>query len=176
MLKINVPTLPEAGLKIDQEFSVDSLNERLASAPRSEGNPIEFVETIALDLTLTSVPNGMTTQGRIKAKCNQACSRCAETVCHPVNCDLQHLYKQITDPDAAVPEEDIGINYFKGDNVELGPVVEEALVLSLSPYWHPEDDAQGKCSHCKINYQEKKKPIKTGTQGLGDLLKKAGVQ
>ena len=176
MIKIRVNTLPDAGFDLDQKVSADSINERLAAAPDSNTNKIDFADPLEVKLHVEKVPHGMTAEGEVKANCTQACSRCADFVTHPVACSFSHVFKHHNDPSSAAPEDDIGVSYYTGEHVEMAPVIEDLLILNLSAYWHPEDDADGRCSHCKINLKERKKKIKIGTQGLGDALKKAGIK
>lgn len=176
MIKIRVNTLPESGFDVDQKVSADSINERLAAAPDSESNKIEFSDPLEVKVHLEKVPHGMTAEGQIKAACTQACSRCAEFVTHPVGCAFSHLFKHHSDSTSPAPEDDIGVSYYSGEHVELAAVIEDLLILNLSAYWHPEDADDGTCSHCKINFNKERKKIKIGTQGLGDALKKAGIK
>lgn len=176
MIKIRVSTLPEPGLDLKEKISAKSVNDRLLAAPDSAINKIEFAEPINAEIHVEKVPHGMTAEGCLKANCSQTCSRCAEVAPHPINCSIQHVFKHHTDIDIPMPEDDIGISYYKEDHVDMGSLLEDLLILNLSPYWHPDDDANGNCSHCKINFKEKKKPVKLGTQGLGDALKKAGIK
>ena len=175
MIKIRVSTLPESGLELNEEISSKTVNERLISAPDSSINKIEFSEPIQVTLHVEKVPHGMTAEGQIEATCAQACSRCAEFVNHPVKCPIRHVFKHHGNPEVPLPEDDIGVSFYSGEHVDLGNVVEDLLILNLSPYWHPEDDATGNCLHCKNNFKQKKTVVKLGTQGLGDALKKAGI-
>lgn len=176
MIKVRVATLPEAGLELEEKLSAETVNQRLISAPDSNTNKIEFSDPISVSLRLEKVPHGMTAEGTIRAECSQICSRCAEPVSRPLECPIKHVFKHHTDPDTALPEEDIGVNYYKGEHAEIGPLLEDLLILNLSPYWHPKEDAAGNCSHCKLNLKTNKTSIKIGTQGLGEALKRAGVK
>ena len=176
MIKIRVSTLPEAGLDIKEKISAKTVNERLCAAPDSAENKIEFFDPVEIEMHVEKVPHGMTAEGKIEAKCSQICSRCADLIPHMVQCPVNHVFKHHGNPDAPLPEDDIGVSYYSDEHIEMGNVLEDLLILNLSPYWHPQDDENGNCSHCKINQKAKKTKIKLGTQGLGDALKKAGIK
>lgn len=176
MLKIRSATLAEHGLDLNEKLSVEQLNARMEQAPDSAANKVQFADPISVRLHVEKVPYGMTVKGEVGALCTQTCGRCAESVSRPYSCPVDHVFKHHTNPNIPMPEEDIGVSFFTEDPVELGDMVEETLVLGISPYWHPDDDPQGICTHCKRNVKDERKPLRKDSQSLGDALRKAGVK
>lgn len=175
MFKIRVQSLPAAGLKIDQNIPVDSINQRLAEAPDAAENPISFLGEIKLDLLCEKAAHGMTLTGQLESSCSQACSLCAEPVSHQISVPVSHIFKHDEKDDSKLPEDDIGLTYYRGEHVDLQSCIEDLLILQLTPYWHPPQDCNGQCLVCKKNPREGQKVVKLGTQSLGDILKKAGI-
>lgn len=77
-------------------------------------------------------------------------------------------------------EDDIGISFFEGDQVDLEPLFQELLILPLEPFWSPPCSPDGTCTHCnKVvgipKEAEDSATPKAATFSLAELLKKAGA-
>jgi hypothetical protein len=77
-------------------------------------------------------------------------------------------------------EDDIGISFFEGDQVDLEPLFQELLILPLKLFWSPPCSPDGTCTHCNkvvgiLKEAEEATAPKAATFSLAELLKKAGV-
>ena len=75
-----------------------------------------------------------------------------------------------------VDMEDAGIIFFEGEHIDLEDVLQETLILALSPFLLPERDKDGKCVRCGETTPIKYSIDSTSKRSLGDLLQKAGVK
>ncbi len=174
MFKIRVNSLPEAGLKIEQEFSSDSLNQRLAEPAKAAESPIVFTSDIKASLLCEKAPHGMSLNGTLKATCRQQCGLCAIDPEREIQINISHIFKFHSDA-ASLPEDDVGVTYYSGEHIDLGACIEDLIILQLSPFWHPEIDSSGSCTLCNKNPRTGFKPVQRGTNQFAELLTKAGI-
>jgi uncharacterized protein len=137
-LRVNAAELlrrPGSEKDVEVRFTVSDLglvDERLRGDDR-----------VAIDLHLESLTDGVVVRGVVTAPWHGTCRRCAEPAEGQVQCEIHELYQQvITDPDAFE---------LVGDQLDLGPMVREVIVLDApaSPLCRP--DCQGLCPECGID-------------------------
>lgn len=177
-MKIRLTDIPAAGLPVAEILPEKVLNERL-SIGSSHG--FEFLQGLDVTLTVFKSPNGAETRGRVTSRYRQPCARCAEGIERalelPTNYILQQRPEELRGAEAEQYEDDIGITYYDGEHIELDDLIQETIILSLSMYWYPEEDSEGKCSYCHklVRGPQKTEKSSTGVASLGDLIKKAGL-
>ena len=179
-MKIRLTDIPAAGMPVAEVLPEGALNERLATG---SSHGIEFLQGLDVSLTIFKSPSGAETKGRVTSRYRQPCARCADGVERdlelPTNYILQQRPAELRGEITEEYEDDIGITFYDGEHIELDDLIQETIILSLSIYWHPEEDCDGKCEHCHklvrgpISDEQKKKP--TVGASLGDLIKKAGL-
>jgi len=179
-MKVRVSRLPTEGLTVKTTLYLENLNTRMNEG---KGNDILFTSAPSVELVVTKTSQGAETKGRVSTKYKQPCSRCDDGVEKSLDIEANFILQARPEPTERDDsededyEDDIGIAYFEGDQIDLEDIIQQALILPLSRFWHPACDAQGNCSHCG---RECEKPVdesvtKLETISLGDLLKKAGV-
>jgi hypothetical protein len=178
-MKIRVSAIGPRGLKINDIIPLEPLNARM-----NEGreNDIIFTEAPQVDLKVALTATGAEVQGQVRTKYRQPCGLCAETIERTletgINLILQPAPEDAPEPD--IPGEDdgedgVGLAYYHGDEVEMEGLIQEALILALSPFWHPPLDAQGRCTQCGKGFNKENPAEPVQKVSLGSLLKKAGV-
>jgi uncharacterized metal-binding protein YceD (DUF177 family) len=184
-MRILVTTIPFTGMKIDAHISQTAINARLQEG--STANTIIFEEPPIADLTLTRMHGGVMVKGIVSARCKQDCGSCGDLVSHEALAQVDWILQSPTD--RAAPDDDLddpGVIVYDGEHVDLEEHLQEALILSLSPFWKPplEKDpvsAKEKCSFCKKDCSKHKwsadevAPTKESshTRSFGDLLQGA---
>ncbi|MEX5632279.1 YceD family protein [Parafrankia sp. FMc2] len=108
--------------------------------------------TVALDLRLESVMEGVLVSGVVTAPLSGECGRCLDEVSDTASVEIRELFYY---PDRVVEtedEDDIGV--LVDDHADIGPVVRDAMVLSLplSPVCRP--DCAGLCVDCGARLDE----------------------
>jgi hypothetical protein len=147
-MRILVTTIPFTGMKIDAPISQRALNDRLNEG--SAKNYITFEAAPLVDITLTRTYGGVLVKGIVSGLCKQDCGSCGELVPHQVTANIDWVLQGQSD--RAAPDdlqEDTGVIAYSGDHVDLEEYLQEALILALSPYWHPPRDPQDVCSVCR---------------------------
>jgi uncharacterized protein len=137
-LRVNAAELlrrPGSEKDVEVRFSVADLglvDERLHADDR-----------VAIDLHLESLTDGVVVRGMVTAPWHGICRRCATPAAGEVRCDIHELYQTVvTDPDAFE---------LVGDQLDLGPMVREVIVLDapMSPLCR--DDCRGLCPTCGVD-------------------------
>jgi uncharacterized metal-binding protein YceD (DUF177 family) len=181
-MRILVTTIPFSGMKIDAPISMEALNSRLQEG--SHEDSVIFEEAPIADLTLTRTHGGVLVKGIISGRCRQGCASCGDLVPHEAMATIDWLLQ--TTSDQAAPDDEIddpGVIFYEGEHVDLEEPLQEALILQLSPFWHPQRDAADRCSFCKRDCSERswraggessqeaaKKPVKSS---FGSILQGA---
>jgi uncharacterized metal-binding protein YceD (DUF177 family) len=180
-MKIRISDIPHDGLKVKETLSVESINARMREG---EDHGIEFISPPVVDLTVFKTPQGAETRGKVTSRYRQPCSLCIEGVERDIEVESNFIFKAKpadldNRPEGEEDEDyidDVGISYFEGEHLELEPIVQETLILSLSIYWHPPVDKLGNCQVCGDKYKSSQcgknapseKPVT-----LGQLIKAA---
>ncbi len=141
-------------MKIDAPIGLDSLNNRLKTG--DEEASIVFESAPMADLTLTRTHGGIMVKGLLVGTCQQVCSTCADPVSHEVSARIDWILQTASDragPDDEI--EDTGVIVYEGDHIDLEEPLQEALILNLSPFWHPPRDSRDRCTACNKDCSKK---------------------
>ncbi len=179
-MRILVTTIPFSGMKIDAPIAKDPLNVRLQEG--SEEGAVTFTEDPMVDITLTRTHGGVMVKGVVTGTCRQGCSTCGDNVPHGVISTVDWLLQ--TSSDRAGLDDDLddpGVIVYEGDHINLEDHLQEALILNLSPFWHPPRDTQDRCTLCKrqcsakawSSGEPKESTASDSRPSLGSLLKGA---
>ena len=181
-MRVRIRDISPQGLTLHEPLPVDGLNERM-----NEGrhNDIVFTEDPRVEVHVERSPTGAETRGEVRARYRQPCSLCLREVERSTTAriDLHFQERPLgahADEDArAEPEkyeDGVGISYFEGEHIELEPLLQEALILTLEPFWHPPCKANGRCSECDECPGATTPPPAEGKTSLGALLEQAAVK
>jgi uncharacterized protein len=100
-------------------------------------------------------------RGKLKFGLEQLCSRCAENFTLPVNSNFELALVHVPEGVAKSPQlseesEELDVTYFEGPEIELAPIVEEQLFLSLPLQAVCKPNCLGICQRCGQNLNVKK--------------------
>jgi uncharacterized protein len=121
------------------------LGVELISVP--EGSDLE------LDLSLTSVSEGVYVRGRVRGSLAGECARCLDEISDSIEVPFAELYayedsttEETTDADE--------VGRMQGDLIDLEPAVRDAVVLTLptNPVCRP--DCPGLCPECGVHLDD----------------------
>jgi len=130
------------------------LVERLGQA----GNPVEG--SLKADLQLTKLEPNYYLRGRLRFVLKPDCSRCAEAFPYPVDhafeLGLVHLANGKPQRTATLAEEseELDLNWFSDNELNLGPILEEQFNLSLPTQPLCSPDCRGICQNCGKNLND----------------------
>lgn len=139
----------------------------------AKGNDIVFLIAPVIDVHLRPEKGGIELSGSVQSRYSQPCSRCLEEVETEISTKLQVTLKakdsrpgvdRLTT--SAEWADGIGIVYYDGEHIDLEDIVQESLILGLSPFGPEHPSCKGVPS---LGGEKEDKPT------LGDLLKRAGI-
>lgn len=144
-----------------QPGSMRTVN-RIVTVPEAFSTAIATVpegSELELDLRLEAVMEGVLVTGTVRGQLSAECSRCLDPISDEIEAAFQELYRYSADEDD-VPGtvEDKGDDdeeyYLEGELLDLGPVVRDAVVLTipLIPLCGP--DCPGLCTECGVKLAE----------------------
>jgi uncharacterized protein len=95
--------------------------------------------------------------GRFETTLECACSRCLEPFAVPVSAAIDNLFlpaDQNTgggEDEREIQEDDLGVGYYRDDQIDLGDVMREQCLLALPMKPLCREDCQGLCPVCGVN-------------------------
>jgi uncharacterized protein len=108
---------------------------------------------LELDLTLTSVSEGVYVSGRIHGSLTGECGRCLDAISETFDVPLAELfaYEDSTTEETTDSDE---VGRMHGELIDLEPAVRDAVVLALptNPVCRP--DCPGLCPECGVHLDE----------------------
>ena len=128
--------LRHPGRQLELSRSVPAEGLRVVDTVVPEGASID------VDLVLESLSDGIVVTGHLTSRWEGACRRCLDPVTGPLEVEVRELYRQRRDADDTFS--------FRGDQLDLEPMVREALLLELPlvPLCRP--DCAGLCPVCGV--------------------------
>jgi uncharacterized protein len=149
-LKINLTILPEEGLRLT--FSVGATWFRKCF---SENELPEFLlEKADVSCLITRSADTIYIRGNLLARISQECDRCLEPAWISIGGDFAYTLvpeKAETLEELELSAEELEKGYYKGDFIELAPIICEQIVLQAPMKILCASDCKGLCPHCGTN-------------------------
>src|SRR3954465_1354602 len=126
---------------------------RVVPAPADLGLELISVPTgsdLELDLSLTSVSEGVYVSGNVRGSLTGECGRCLDEISQSFDVPIAELYAYAASTTEETTDED-EVGRMQGDLLDLEPVVRDAVVLTLptNPVCRP--DCPGLCPECGVH-------------------------
>ncbi len=142
----NLPRQPGATRALKRVIPAPAdLGLELISVP--EGADVE------LDLSLTSVSEGVYVSGSVRGTLKGECGRCLNEISQSFDVSLAELYAYADSTTEETTDED-EVGRMQGDLFDLEPAVRDAVVLTLptNPVCRP--DCPGLCPECGVHFDD----------------------
>jgi uncharacterized metal-binding protein YceD (DUF177 family) len=132
----------------------------LAASVAKEGTKV--LGELEIDLTLTNLEPDFFLTGAVRFSAEQVCGRCAESfplpIIQPIALGLAHVKsagRGESEDKLSDDSEELDIHYFEGNELDLAPLISEAIFLSIpfAPICRP--DCKGICQNCGSNLNMK---------------------
>jgi uncharacterized protein len=129
--------------------------ERTVPAPPREAGGIAMQvpegEDIAVEAELESVVEGIYAHGTVTADLEGECSRCLDPVEQHVSARIDELFMY---PEKVRAEEKEDSVLLEGDEVNLGPLVRDALAMEADERPLCREDCPGLCAQCGFRMED----------------------
>lgn len=124
--------------------------QRVVPAPADLGLELISVPVgsdLELDLTLTSVSEGVYVSGHVRGSVTGECGRCLDEIDQSFDVSVAELFAYVDSTTEETTDED-EVGRMQGDLLDLEPAVRDAVVLTLpaNPVCRP--DCPGLCTEC----------------------------
>ncbi len=158
-MTLKIREIPEKGLRLEKEV------ERLVSPPGPEAPPLgtdelglAFSSPITVDLRVALAGETVLLRGRVGASLTVRCDRCLADF----EKDVRQEFDLAVGParegraasgsrDVELTEEDLDELVYRGEELDLEPLLYEQLVLALPGVWLCREDCKGLCPRCGID-------------------------
>lgn len=107
-----------------------------------DGEEIQFVNPIVVDGIFTMTGDIVSFNGKVKTTLKLICSRCLENFNYVSELDIDEKFSKVTH------DEDNDIIIIHSDKVDLLPIIETNLILSLPMKKLCDEECKGLCSVC----------------------------
>lgn len=107
---------------------------------------IFFSEPVELDLVVKNVGEDLLVEGSIKTELTLNCDRCLKEFTYSSTIDLKELFLRVKKRDEELSGEEIFP--VEGVEIDLGPAIDQALLLALPMQLLCKVDCKGLCSKC----------------------------
>lgn len=107
--------------------------------------------TVDVDGRMTSVGDGVLVDGRAAATLDTQCARCLSVVAYPATAEFEELFVY---PEHAGDYADEDVCFIADDQVDLGPVIHDCLILAQPAIVLCQPDCRGLCPLCGVNLNE----------------------
>ena len=109
--------------------------------------------TLALDLRMESVSEGVLVSGTVTAPVEGECGRCLGPIGDTVEVPIQELYAyENSTTDETTDEDEVG--RLQGDLIDLEPTLRDAVVLAMPSNPLCREDCPGLCAECGVPLAE----------------------
>ncbi|ACU85656.1 COG1399 protein, clustered with ribosomal protein L32p [Brachybacterium faecium] len=129
--------------------------ERTVPAPPREAGGVAMQvpegQDIAVEAELESVVEGIYAHGTVTAHLEGECSRCLDPVDQDVTARLDELFMY---PEKVKAEEKEDTELLQGDDVNLGPLVRDALAMEADERPLCREDCPGLCAQCGFRMED----------------------
>ena len=149
-LKINPAILPEEGLRL--KFSEDA--DWFKKCFSADELPDFSLIRVDVDCLITRSGETVYVRGILEAQISQECSRCLEAAAMTVGGDFVYTLvpeKAEFEEEIELTAEELETGYYRGDFIDLAPLVCEQIVLQVPIKVLCCPDCKGLCPHCGTN-------------------------
>jgi uncharacterized protein len=162
-----MPKSPKSHLDPRQPLVVDTTKlprqpgatralKRVIPAPATLG--LEMISVpegsdVELDLTLTSVSEGVYISGRVRGSLTGECGRCLNEIDEPFDVAVAELFAYEDSTTEETTDED-EVGRMQGDLIDLEPTVRDAVVLMLPANPLCRADCPGLCPECGVHLDD----------------------
>lgn len=129
-------------------------NDTNRALAQGSAHEYEIEGPIAVEVSVYRAGTDIFFEGTLHASARAVCARCAEEF----DIQVQHPFRFVLAPksigmgeETDLRTEDLEFSLYEGEEIDLGPLVREQLLLSLPMRPLCREDCRGLCPHCGIN-------------------------
>ncbi|MGB9662778.1 MAG: YceD family protein [Moorellaceae bacterium] len=123
---------------------------------RVGGERIPLTEPVSVEGEITNTGKFLSLKGRVSTTLQLRCNRCLEAFSQVIDVPLGEEYCTPSVYASLPPGDELRdeVRVYEGDSIDVGPVVDQALILALPMKWVCRDECLGLCPYCGQNLNE----------------------
>jgi uncharacterized protein len=149
-VKIRVDDIKETEKSAAFVEDVREINEALTGA-----GPVDyqFRRGVPVDVSFYRLGSDLFFRGRFRGDVSGTCARCLESYPFSLGKEFTFVLKpqRAAASEGELAEEDLSFSFYEGDEVDLTPLVREAMLLALPTKPLCREDCRGLCPRCGAN-------------------------
>jgi uncharacterized protein len=156
-MKILVDDIPESPRELEFSENIEELNETFA---QGKSGDFRFPPLADVDLVCYRSGRELFFHGSFRAQIDSVCSRCLKEFSMPVEQEFDFVLSPAPLRSAGATEElrpeELGLSYYSGDEINLGPLIREQVMLALPTRPLCAEVCRGLCGGCgaDLNFEE----------------------
>lgn len=120
-----------------------------------EGEDFRIVVPVHLTADVRKDARKVRLTGQVETTLECSCSRCLEPFQIPVEATLDSVFlpaaENVGDEEREVGEEDLGVSFYRDEQIDLGDLMREQFILALPMKPLCSESCQGLCPVCGVN-------------------------
>ena len=164
---LNIRDLSEEGVTLDFALQPEELE--FAAEP-SNPAAIELVSPVKVHLHAAKYGSNISLSGDLACQLSVVCSRCLKVYCQDLDVRVKRMFfpSPGKGPAGQGELEDMEVSFYQKEEIAVGPVIEEELILALPFRPLCSEGCQGLCSGCgaDLNSEPCRCSEKSGSLGL----------
>jgi uncharacterized protein len=151
-MKLLISQITEAPKELDFTQSTEDLN-RLYSG---ESKDFRFPQTLQVHTLYYRSGADLFFHGRVSGMIEGYCSRCLKSYSFPLDKEFDFVLA----PEASAPKNgevaagELGLSFYRGDELNLEPLIREQVLLALPTRPLCDEDCRGLCPSCGVDLNE----------------------
>ena len=149
-MKIHVEDIKETEKSAAFVEEVVEINEALSKTGTVD---YQFRGAVPVDVSFYRLGADLFFRGRFQGHVSGNCARCLESYPFSLGKDFTFVLKPHDGAaeEEELSEEDLSFGFYEGDEVDLAPLVREAMILALPTKPLCREDCRGLCPRCGAN-------------------------
>ena len=152
---IRVEDIPAQGKEESFLEGEGPLNDRLGGETTNSG--LRFAGPIQVQMGLSRSGRIILLKSRVEARVKCTCARCLDPFGLTLSSEIKFSLKPRPDPSLApagekeLNREDLETDFYEGEEVDVSPLVQDQVLLTLPPKVVCREDCHGLCPRCGKN-------------------------
>lgn len=149
-LKINLTILPEEGLPLSFSEGAAWFKECFSDDELPEFSMVK----VDVNCLVTKSGDTIYIRGELAAQISQECARCMELATIPIGGEFVYTLvpaKAEVEEDLELTAQELETSYYRGEFIDLAPMICEQIVLQAPMRILCADDCKGLCPRCGVN-------------------------
>ena len=149
-MKVRLSNIPDDGLDVHFSKGGDWFFQLLRQEDRYDFS----LDRIDIRCQLNKIHKNVTAKGEIITEIGLECCRCLERFTLPVAVEFDYTFSpdpRDSEKDLELSDEELGMNYYSDDQIDIGDIVVEQVILQIPMKPLCNDSCKGLCKICGIN-------------------------